>query len=306
MYAAYFPWVSLTITMLDSYADWRDDAASDDHSYISHYVSEAAAAGASGRDHRRAASRAARLPNGHRHAVIVACMVAMYLSRAGANTPSMRERTRTLARAGGHAHAAAAAESPACGAPPGRARPRSGDDRRASSRPASPLPAAAADLSDLALAAGVPANGAAVATAAASRSRMTSYPPLVFLSDPDDIKAMLAAPAESCIRGRAERRQADRRRGSFMLLDEEEHLNGRKIVLPALQRSAIDREHEAGARRRAAGGLLVAPRRLRRAASAPARADAGGHPAAGSSAGGSMAGGAPAHAARAGARRCCR
>ena len=36
--AAYFPWVSLAITMLDSYVDQSEDAASGDHSYIAHYA----------------------------------------------------------------------------------------------------------------------------------------------------------------------------------------------------------------------------------------------------------------------------
>ena len=50
---------------------------------------------------REAAWRARALPDGARHAVIVACMIAMYLSKDSSRTPQMRARTRSLAAAGG-------------------------------------------------------------------------------------------------------------------------------------------------------------------------------------------------------------
>jgi cytochrome P450 len=71
----------------------------------------------------------------------------------------------------------------------------------------------------------------------------TNYPPLVFLSDRDDIKSMLIAPAEVLHPGEGgatigpivgER--------SFMLLDEQEHLNGRKAILPAFH-AKLMRQH---------------------------------------------------------------
>ena len=42
--AAYFPWLSLATTMLDSYVDQVEDEANGDHSYIAHYASPAIAA----------------------------------------------------------------------------------------------------------------------------------------------------------------------------------------------------------------------------------------------------------------------
>ena len=99
--AAYFPWVSLTITMLDSYADQLDDAASGDHSYISHYGGSDGAVERLREIIDRTTREVGGLRNGHRHTVIVACMVAMHLSKEGAYAPGMRQNTRALARAGG-------------------------------------------------------------------------------------------------------------------------------------------------------------------------------------------------------------
>jgi tetraprenyl-beta-curcumene synthase len=99
--AVYFPWLSLATTMLDSYVDQLDDAASGDHSYIAHYASREIAIQRLGEIVEQTASEARSLRNGYRHAVIAACMVAMYLSRDSAYTPDMRMATQTLVRAGG-------------------------------------------------------------------------------------------------------------------------------------------------------------------------------------------------------------
>jgi tetraprenyl-beta-curcumene synthase len=100
-HAVYFPWCSLATTMLDSYVDQFDDAASAHHSYIAHYGDEDAAVRRLSEIVDRTARAARGLRNGHRHAVIVACMVAMYLSRDSANAPELRAGTRTLVDAGG-------------------------------------------------------------------------------------------------------------------------------------------------------------------------------------------------------------
>ena len=99
--AAYFPWVSLAITMLDSYADRLDDAVSGEHSYISHYDDGDVAVQRLCEIVGRTTREVRGLRNGHRHTVLVACMVAMHLSREGAYAPDMRAGTRALARAGG-------------------------------------------------------------------------------------------------------------------------------------------------------------------------------------------------------------
>jgi tetraprenyl-beta-curcumene synthase len=99
--AAYFPWLSLATTMLDSYVDQFDDAAVGDHSYIAHYASREIAVRRLGEILGRAGHDARALRNGHRHTVIVACMVAMYLSNDSAGGADMRATTRTLLNAGG-------------------------------------------------------------------------------------------------------------------------------------------------------------------------------------------------------------
>jgi tetraprenyl-beta-curcumene synthase len=100
-YAVYFPWVSLATVMLDSYADRADDAAAGAHIYFDHYDNDAHALARLRESIGRSARGALRLPNGERHAVLIACMVAMYLSKASVRTPELRETTHELARAGG-------------------------------------------------------------------------------------------------------------------------------------------------------------------------------------------------------------
>lgn len=99
--AAYFPWLSLATTMLDSYVDQDEDEANGDHSYIAHYASPTVAMQRVSEIVERAVRECRRLRNGHRHAVIAACMVAMYLSRDSARTPSMRATTDRFVEAGG-------------------------------------------------------------------------------------------------------------------------------------------------------------------------------------------------------------
>jgi tetraprenyl-beta-curcumene synthase len=100
-YAVYFPWVSLATVMLDSYVDQAEDAASGSHSYFTHYASDEQAIERLRESIVQSARRALRLPNGERHAVLVACMIAMYLSKDAARSPELRATTRDLARAGG-------------------------------------------------------------------------------------------------------------------------------------------------------------------------------------------------------------
>jgi hypothetical protein len=99
--AAYFPWVSLATVMLDSYVDQAEDAVNGNHSYIAHYPTPTAAVERLHGTIERAVSGALTLPDGHRHAVVVACMVAMYLSKDSASTPELHATTRSLIDAGG-------------------------------------------------------------------------------------------------------------------------------------------------------------------------------------------------------------
>ncbi len=98
---AYFPWISGTATMLDSYVDQAEDEINGDHQYVAHYASGAVAGQRVRHLVSRSATEARRLRNGHRHAVITACMIALYLSKDSAHTPDMRESTASFVRAGG-------------------------------------------------------------------------------------------------------------------------------------------------------------------------------------------------------------
>lgn len=98
---AYWPWVSLTAAMLDSHVDRAEDAAAGDHSYVSHYPDETCALKRISYCIGRAVRETLRLPDGHRHSVIVACMVTMYLSKDSVLSPSARRATKELVRAGG-------------------------------------------------------------------------------------------------------------------------------------------------------------------------------------------------------------
>jgi len=99
--AAYFPWISAATTMLDSYVDRTEDLANGDHSYVSHYPAPQLAAARICELIERSLKEARSLRDGERHKVIVACMVAMYLSKDSAHTDAMSGTTKSLVRAGG-------------------------------------------------------------------------------------------------------------------------------------------------------------------------------------------------------------
>jgi tetraprenyl-beta-curcumene synthase len=99
--AAYFPWISTATTMLDSYVDQVEDLTNGDHSYVSHYPTPQLAGARIRELVERSLIEGRALRDGERHVVIVACMVAMYLSKDSAHTEAMRETTRSFVRAGG-------------------------------------------------------------------------------------------------------------------------------------------------------------------------------------------------------------
>jgi tetraprenyl-beta-curcumene synthase len=98
---AYMPWVCAASTMLDSYVDQVEDIAGGAHSYVARYPSPEIAAQRMCEIVRRSVQEVRGLGNGHRHAVIAACMVAMYLSKDSARTPAMRPTTDRLIAASG-------------------------------------------------------------------------------------------------------------------------------------------------------------------------------------------------------------
>jgi tetraprenyl-beta-curcumene synthase len=101
VYDAYLPWVSLTGTMLDSYADIVDDEVDGAHSYIAHYGDRQVAVERLIEIIGRSLREVARLDNSQRHLVIVACMVSMFLSKDSARAPAMRSSTSKITRSSG-------------------------------------------------------------------------------------------------------------------------------------------------------------------------------------------------------------
>lgn len=240
VHAAYFPWISLAIAMLDSYVDQEDDDASDSHSYISHYTSEPLALERLKMIVGQAISRTADLPNGRRHAIIAASMIAMYLSKDSANTLKLRAQTRSLVRASGLL---------AMLLLPAAYLWRTTRIREIASRAA-----------DVDLPSGL-CFPRVVQTFVFWRSpfayyercrrchgsrftlRAMGHPPMVFFADPGDVRAIMTASPEILHPGEGGRTIAPIvGTCSFMLLDEDEHLRGRRAVLPALQKRAVQRE----------------------------------------------------------------
>jgi tetraprenyl-beta-curcumene synthase len=99
--AAYVPWLCAVSTLLDSYADAAADAPRGAHSYLDYYADREAAVMRLSELIRRSAREASGLPDGDRHSVILACMLAMYLSNDRVRTPAMRSSTARLVAAGG-------------------------------------------------------------------------------------------------------------------------------------------------------------------------------------------------------------
>jgi len=93
--------LSLMATMLDSYVDQAQDTAGNTHSYISHYDSTENLIVRMSEVIRNGLLQARTLRKGHRHVVIVASMVALYLSSDNAKSAGRCEITQALVEAGG-------------------------------------------------------------------------------------------------------------------------------------------------------------------------------------------------------------
>jgi tetraprenyl-beta-curcumene synthase len=97
----YSPWVSVLSTMLDSYVDTAEDLAAGHHRYIAYYPNRDVAIARLTEIMRRCLSEASVLPGGEKHIVVIASMIAMYLSKDSARTNDSRRTSRALlARSG--------------------------------------------------------------------------------------------------------------------------------------------------------------------------------------------------------------
>jgi cytochrome P450 len=260
IYAAYLPWISLAATMLDSYGDVDEDAHAGTHSYIDHYASSDDATACIAEILQRAFTEASALPNSARHVVIAACMVAMYLTAPSVRTAKNATRTRTYVSASGPLTRALL---------PVLRLWRLGTERRSrhdgerSTVTALRCAHAWRVCSDTtALPPGPPLFSVAQSFAFWRNphaclawccwrygSRFTlkaaGRPPLVFFSEPDDIRAIVHAPADVLHPGAGAAVIAPLvGEGSFMLADDDDHLAGRRGVVPAFSRSHADEHTE--------------------------------------------------------------
>ncbi len=101
VYAAYFPWFSLTATLLDSYGDLLEDRANKANSYIAYYGSLEEAVKRIDEVVRRAGEELRLLENSARHSVLLGAMVAMYLTKDSAISAEMRAMSDRLLHAAG-------------------------------------------------------------------------------------------------------------------------------------------------------------------------------------------------------------
>ncbi len=92
----YGPWVSVLSTMLDSYVDAANDVATGHQSYIAYYPSRDVAMARITEIMRRCLNEASALRGGEKHIVVIASMIAMYLSKDSARTNENRLTTRAL------------------------------------------------------------------------------------------------------------------------------------------------------------------------------------------------------------------
>jgi tetraprenyl-beta-curcumene synthase len=92
--------VATVSALLDNYVDYEDDRVSGSHNYLNYYGSFAAGIARLADLLRLTMRRVGRLRHGDRHRVIVAAMIAMYLTSDGARTKDPWH-TATLADAGG-------------------------------------------------------------------------------------------------------------------------------------------------------------------------------------------------------------
>jgi tetraprenyl-beta-curcumene synthase len=101
VYLAYFPWFTLSATLLDSYGDIVEDRVEKKISYIAYYGSLQRAVERMDEVLANATVAICLLENGAGHAVIFGAMVAMYLSKDSVIDPELGQISRSLMRSAG-------------------------------------------------------------------------------------------------------------------------------------------------------------------------------------------------------------
>lgn len=249
---AYFPWMALAITMLDSYADLDSDRANDDHSYVAYYDTRGIACERLCEIVGRLIAEMDCLPSRDAHVLLATSMVAMYLSSGrNSGSPQVEWMNKRIAASGGLLTQILV--------PAARTWRTIGGGGRASHQrtvrlpPGSPLSAPL----QTGLFWGVPfVYLSCCRRRYGSRFTLnaTTHPPLVFLSNASDIRTMVAAPENTLRAGEGSATVSpivgER---SFMLSDGEPHRHGRKTVVTAFHQQVVRRHCDivANAARRA-------------------------------------------------------
>jgi tetraprenyl-beta-curcumene synthase len=257
-HAAYFPWASAVACMLDSYADQTEDLASGDHSYIAHYPTPELAISGTCALVRRCLYELQKLKNGEGHVLIACSMVALYLSKDSARTNALRSGSRRIARAGGSLTRILL---------PVLRLWRAAHDLRSSpaskpkETPMSPLANSSMPGRLKRVLPPSPPHPALVQTLAGRRSpyayvehcravcgkRFTLYPlnmpPHVFFADSQEIQTILTGNATDLHPGAAGAIVAPVvGEHSFMLLEEDKHLWGRRAIAPAFHKRMLEKQ----------------------------------------------------------------
>jgi cytochrome P450 len=260
VYDAYLPWISLTGTMLDSYGDAVTDTTFGDHSYIAHYRTRLHATARLHELVKQALRSAAALPEGERHVALTSAMVAMYLSKQSTRTRDKKRDTRHLIKTAGATPRVLTPVLRTWRAIHGLQTdvPKRNHDNSHRCQPDSPDTDGETD--ELPRHAPIPVVAQTLAFwrdphryLAWCRKRYgrrftvhaLGMAPLVFLSDPREIKAMLKAPADVLHPGTGAAVIAPLvGEGSFMLAEEHDHLRGRRASLAGFHQTRVDAHHE--------------------------------------------------------------
>lgn len=231
----YFPWFALAIAMLDSYADHTEDSANEQHSYISYYTDIEHAIARLAEIVAKTISGSRALPNGHRHEVIAASMIAMYLSRGAAR--ERQSATQAIAAAGGGLTRVLVPLLRGWRGTYLKRAAQSTSDLPPALRLPQPLQTFVFWRWPLRYLESCNRRYGSAFTLHAS-----GHPPLVFISKVSDIKAILTAPADVLHPGEGASPilplVGDQ---SFMLQEEQSHLAGRRAIMPAFSHSAVQR-----------------------------------------------------------------
>ncbi len=247
---AYFPWTALAIAMLDSYVDTVDDQAKGSHSYVAHYGDRWVMAERLRVILAMTLREATKLPNGPRHVFIASGMMAMYLSTSAGADPETLALNKLIAVGGGSFTQLLIPPVRLWRVLDRRLTQTAPQEMRQKTvrRPLPPKIPVPAPLQTFLF------WRYPFSYLQHCRNRYgptftlnaTSRPPLIFLSEPQDIRSLMGAPEEGLRPGEGGAVVSPIvGKQSFMLSDGVRHRIGRKAVVAAFHAQAVERHVDA-------------------------------------------------------------